>query len=244
MKKQTGKKGHILVIEDDPISRSILANIFDNEGYTVSEADDGVTGLEKMRRELPDLVCLDVVLPRLSGFEVCRMARKDMQLASTPILMVTSLDKKEDIIKGLKSGANDYISKPFTPAEVMARARVNLEQKFFLDKLKDRTKKFRMAYEVLETTTSSLDLKRILFILVEKIATALAAERCSIVVVEGNWKEDKNGMKGTVLVSHEDPNLSEISIDLLKYPDRLEAFRTGSLVLVEDVKTDPLMKDV
>lgn len=110
IKKQTRKKGHILVIEDDPISRSILVNIFDNEGYTISEAGDGVAGLEKMRDEQPDLVCLDVVLPGLSGFEVCRMARKDMQLVSIPILMVTSLDKKEDIIKGLKSGANDYIT--------------------------------------------------------------------------------------------------------------------------------------
>ena len=244
IKKQTRKKGHILVIEDDPISRSILVNIFDSEGYTISEAEDGVAGLEKMRDEQPDLVCLDVVLPGLSGFEVCRMARKDMQLASIPILMVTSLDKKEDIIKGLKSGANDYITKPFTPAEVLARARVNIEQKFFLDKLKDRTKKFRMAYEVMDTTTSSLDLKRILFILVEKIADALNAERCSIVVVEGNWREDRNGMKGTVLVSHEDPNLNELSIDLSLYPEIIEAFRTGSVILIEDVNTDPLMKDV
>ena len=244
MKKIASKKGHILIIEDDPISRNILSNIFENEGYTVSVGSDGVEGLEKILGEAPDLVILDVVLPRLSGFEVCRSVRKNRSVSSIPILIITSLDRKENIIKGLKSGANDYIPKPFNPAEVLARARVNLEQKFFLDKLKDRTSKFRLAYEVLETTTSLLDLKRILFVLVEKTAVALKAERCSIVVVENEWDEESSGMKGRVLVSHEDPNLHEISIDLSRYPEILKAFSTGKVVLVEDVATDPLMKDV
>ncbi len=244
MKKIASKKGHILIIEDDPISRNILSNIFENEGYTVSVGSDGVEGLEKILGEAPDLVILDVVLPRLSGFEVCRSVRKNRSVSSIPILIITSLDRKENIIKGLKSGANDYIPKPFNPAEVLARARVNLEQKFFLDKLKDRTSKFRLAYEVLETTTSLLDLKRILFVLVEKTAVALKAERCSIVVVENEWGEESSGMKGRVLVSHEDPNLHEISIDLSRYPEILKAFSTGKVVLVEDVATDPLMKDV
>ncbi|NOY86366.1 MAG: response regulator [Deltaproteobacteria bacterium] len=244
MKKIASKKGHILIIEDDPISRNILSNIFENEGYTVSVGSDGVEGLEKILSEAPDLVILDVVLPRLSGFEVCRSVRKNRSASSIPILIITSLDRKENIIKGLKSGANDYIPKPFNPAEVLARAKVNLEQKFFLDKLKDRTSKFRLAYEVLETTTSLLDLKRILFVLVEKTAVALKAERCSIVVVENEWDEESSGMKGRVLVSHEDPNLHEISIDLSRYPEILKAFSTGEVVLVEDVATDPLMKDV
>ncbi|UCF30460.1 MAG: response regulator [bacterium] len=242
--KGSSRKGHILIIEDDPISRDILMNIFGAEGYTVSVAEDGSIGLDKMRREKPDLVCLDIVLPRLSGYEVCKAVRKDPEISSTPILMITSLGKKEDIVKGLKSGATDYISKPFTPAEVLARTRVNLEQKFFLDSLKDRTRKFRLAYEVLDTTTASLDLKQILYILVEKTAAVLQAERCSILVVEGSWDVDKNGLKGTVLVSHEDPNLQEISIDLSKYPEVVKSFRTGDLVVIEDIRTDPLMEEV
>ena len=244
MSKGSSRKGHILIIEDDPISRDILMNIFKVEGYEVSAADDGVAGLEIMGSKRPDLVCLDIILPRLSGYEVCRSIRKDPKLSSIPILMITSLGKKEDIVKGLKSGATDYIPKPFTPAEVLARARVNLEQKFFLDSLKDRTRKFRLAYEVIETTTASLDLKQILYILVEKTASVLKAERCSILVVEGPWDTDKNGLKGTVLVSHEDPNLNEIVIELNRYPEVIKAFRTGELVMVEDVQTDPLMEDV
>lgn len=244
MKKVASRKGHILIVEDDPISRNILSNIFENEGYTVSVGSDGLEGLEKILQEAPDLVILDVVLPRLSGYEICRSVRKNPVSSSIPILMITSLDQKENIIKGLKSGANDYIPKPFNPSEVLARARVHLEQKFFLDKLKDRTSKFRLAYEVLETTTSLLDLKRILFVLVEKTAAALKAERCSIVVIDNGWDRENGPLKGRVLVSHEDSNLHEISIDLSKYPEILQAFRTGEVVLVEDVATDPLMKDV
>ena len=186
----SSRKGLVLVIEDDPISMNILVNIFKSEGYKTLQAEDGHVGLDLMLSKRPDLVCLDVVLPRLSGYEVCQAARKTPELSSMPILMITSLDKKDDVVKGLKSGATDYITKPFSPIEVIARARVNLEQKFFLDRLTDRSKKFRLAYEVLETTTSSLDIKQVLFILVERTATALKAERCSIIAVEGKWGED------------------------------------------------------
>ncbi len=223
---------------------NILVNIFKSEGYKTLQAEDGHAGLDLMLSKRPDLVCLDIVLPRLSGYEVCQAARKTPELSSMPILMITSLDKKDDVVKGLKSGATDYITKPFSPIEVIARARVNLEQKFFLDRLTDRSKKFRLAYEVLETTTSSLDIKQVLFILVARTANALNAERCSIIAVEGKWGEDKEILKGRVLVSHDDPNLAEIPLDLAKYPEIIKSFRTGELVLIEDIETDPIMEGV
>ncbi len=223
---------------------NILVNIFKSEGYKTLQAEDGHAGLDLMLSKRPDLVCLDIVLPRLSGYEVCQAARKTPELSSMPILMITSLDKKDDVVKGLKSGATDYITKPFSPIEVIARARVNLEQKFFLDRLTDRSKKFRLAYEVLETTTSSLDIKQVLFILVARTANALNAERCSIIAVEGKWGEDKEILKGRVLVSHDDPNLAEIPLDLTKYPEIIKSFRTGELVLIEDIETDPIMEGV
>ncbi len=244
MSKFASRKGVVLIVEDDPISKNILSNIFDNEGYKTVQAEDGHVGLELMLSEKPDLVLLDVVLPRLSGYEVCQTARKTPELATIPILMITSLDKKEDVIKGLKSGATDYITKPFSPIEVLARARVNLEQKFFLDKLTDRSKKFRLAYEVLETTTSSLDIKQVLYILVDRTAKSLKAERCSIIAIEGKWGEEKEILKGRVLVSDDDPNLAEIPLDLIKYPEIIKSFRTGELVLVEDIRTDPIMEGV
>ncbi|MCJ7499128.1 response regulator, partial [bacterium] len=102
----------ILIIEDDPVSRNLLKNIFRNEGYDVEEAADGIKGLEMALLDPPpDLICLDIILPGLSGYEVCQSIKHDEAGATIPVLMVTSLTKKEDIVKGLKSGATDYITK-------------------------------------------------------------------------------------------------------------------------------------
>jgi len=210
----------------------------------VREERDGIKGLETALIDPPDLICLDIILPGLSGYEVCRSIKKDAVGASIPILMVTSLTKREDIVKGLKSGATDYITKPFSSVEVLARVRVNLDHRFAIKELLERSGRFEMACDVLETTTSSLDLKQVLFHLVSKTAEFLDGDRCSIISVEGSWGNDEDIPVGRLLVSHEDPNIPELTIDLIKYPEILKSFRTGEVVVVEDVLSDPLMKDV
>ena len=240
-----GKRpSRILVIEDDPVSRNLLKNIFSNEGYEVKEAADGVSGLEMALTEQPDLICLDIVLPGLSGYEISRAIRHDETGAKIPILMITSLTKREDIVKGLRSGANDYINKPFSPVEVLARAKVNLENRFAMVELLERSGRFELACDVLETTTSSLELKQVLFHLVSKTAEFLNGDRCSIISVEGSWDNDEDLPVGRLLVSHEDPNVPELTLNLLKYPEILKSFRTGEVVVVEDVLNDPLMEEV
>ena len=235
----------ILIIEDDPVSRNLLKNIFRNEGYEVEEAADGIKGLEKALLDPPpDLICLDIILPGLSGYEVCQAIKQDEAGARVPVLMVTALTKREDIVKGLKSGATDYITKPFSPVEVLARVKVNLDNRFAMHELLGRSGRFELACDVLETTTSSLDLKQVLFHLVSKTAEFLNGDRCSIITVDGSWGNDDDIPVGRLLASHEDPNIPELTIDLLKYPEILKSFRTGEVVVVEDVLSDPLMEDV
>ena len=235
----------ILIIEDDPVSRNLLKNIFRNEGYDVEEAADGIKGLEMALLDPPpDLICLDIILPGLSGYEVCQSIKHDEAGATIPVLMVTSLTKKEDIVKGLKSGATDYITKPFSPVEVLARVKVNLENRFAMQELLGRSGRFELACDVLETTTSSLDLKQVLFHLVSKTAEFLDGDRCSIITVDGSWGNDEDIPVGRLLASHEDPNIPELTIDLIKYPEILKSFRTGEVVVVKDVLSDPLMADV
>jgi signal transduction histidine kinase/DNA-binding response OmpR family regulator len=244
MATEFSKAPRILIIEDDPVSRNILKNIFVNEGYQVLEEDDGTRGLETALSVLPDLICLDIILPGLSGYEVCRSIRADDAGADIPILMITALSKREDIVKGLRTGATDYLTKPFSQVEVLARVKVNLQQKVALGDLLERTEQFALACDVLETTTSSLDLKQVLFSLVTKTAELLDGDRCSIIAVEGSWGDDSRIPKGRLLVSHDDPNVPELTIDLVKYPEILKSFRTGDVVVVEDVFTDPLMEEV
>lgn len=240
----TRRPSRILIVEDDPVSRSLLKNIFHNEGYQVEEAADGIKGLEKAIADPPDLICLDIILPGLSGYEVCRSVKQDKSGASIPILMITSLTKREDIVKGLKSGATDYITKPFSPVEVLARVKVNLDHRYAVKQLLERSGRFELACDVLETTTSSLELKQVLYHLVSKTAEFLDCERCSIISVEGNWGDEGDIPVGRLLVSHDDPNVPELKIDLIKYPEILKSFRTGEVVIVEDVLNDPLMEEV
>ena len=116
----------ILVVEDDP---SILRGIADNlafENYEVITAADGETGLRLLREEHPDLVILDLMLPRLSGHELCRRARKER--ITTPIIMITARGEESDRIAGLDLGADDYVTKPFSLRELLARVRALLRR--------------------------------------------------------------------------------------------------------------------
>ena len=110
----------ILVVDDDKNLLDVLKYNLVNDGFTVVTAEDGIQALEIARREKPDLILLDIMLPGLDGFEVCRILRKEM---SIPILMLTAKTQEIDKVVGLELGADDYITKPFSIRELMARVR-------------------------------------------------------------------------------------------------------------------------
>ena len=110
----------ILLVEDDSTLAETLRYNLEREGYTVFYAADGVQGLELARREQPDLLVLDVMLPRLDGFSVCRILRQE---SDTPIIMLTARQDEVDRIAGLELGADDYVNKPFSLGELLARIR-------------------------------------------------------------------------------------------------------------------------
>jgi len=108
----------ILVVEDDRNLLDTLKYSLRKEGYNAVAAFDGAEALDVARREKPDLIILDIMLPKLSGFEVCRILRKEMTI---PILMLTAKDEEVDKIVGLEIGADDYMTKPFSMRELLAR---------------------------------------------------------------------------------------------------------------------------
>jgi len=116
---------HILLVEDDPSIREVTALGLRAAGFTVSTAADGVEGLERWRTASPDLVLLDVMLPRMDGLEVCRAIRRE---AMTPIVMLTARADTIDVVVGLESGADDYVRKPFEMPELVARLRAALRR--------------------------------------------------------------------------------------------------------------------
>lgn len=111
-------KGKVLIIEDEPKIIEILRLYLEKEGYQVVTADDGGKGLDLFKREKPNVIILDLMLPSIDGIEVCRAVRK---ISNVPIVILTARGEEIDRILGLELGADDYITKPFSPREVVAR---------------------------------------------------------------------------------------------------------------------------
>ena len=118
-------KTKVLIVEDEPTLLETLKYNLKKQGYEVVTAADGVQALPTARAEKPDLVILDVMLPGLDGFEICRILRQEMSL---PILMLTARDEEVDKIVGLEVGADDYLTKPFSMRELLARVKAHLRR--------------------------------------------------------------------------------------------------------------------
>ena len=116
---------NVLVIEDDPGIARIVRLYLEQDGHRVATAGDGVAGLKLARESAPDLIVLDLMLPRLDGMEICRALRQD---SDVPIIMVTARVAEEDRLAGLDLGADDYVLKPFSPRELAARVRAVLRR--------------------------------------------------------------------------------------------------------------------
>jgi DNA-binding response OmpR family regulator len=115
----------ILVVEDEISLQETLAYNLKRQGYEVEAASDGASALDEARRVHPDLIVLDVMLPGIDGFEVCRILRQDM---NTPVLMLTARDDEIDRVVGLEVGADDYMTKPFSMRELLARVKAMLRR--------------------------------------------------------------------------------------------------------------------
>ena len=118
----------ILVVEDDQDIAELVAHHLTRAGFTCDRFATGPDGLDAVRRQLPDLVVLDLMLPGLSGYEICRIMRADSATAAVPVIMLTARAQEEDRVKGLELGADDYVTKPFSPRELVARVRAVLRR--------------------------------------------------------------------------------------------------------------------
>ena len=115
-----GVATRILTVEDDERIRTAVKLALEDEGWNVAEADTGEVALESFQREPTDVVLIDIMLPGIDGFEVCRSIRR---ISDVPIVMVTARADTHDVVAGLEAGADDYLTKPFAPKELSARIR-------------------------------------------------------------------------------------------------------------------------
>jgi two-component system KDP operon response regulator KdpE len=115
----------ILIVDDEPRMIHFIRLNMEHDGFQVSEADSGVTALEQLRDQLPELILLDVMMPELNGFETLKLIR---EISTVPVIMLTAKGEEEDRVRGLELGADDYITKPFSPRELVSRVRAVLRR--------------------------------------------------------------------------------------------------------------------
>jgi DNA-binding response OmpR family regulator len=127
VKEAGGSKGRLLIIEDEPAIARGLTDVFRGQGFDVVAAADGETGLDAALTGTADLILLDIMLPRVNGFEICRAVRA--QGIDAPIVMLTAKGHEEDIVMGLNLGADDYVTKPFRVQELIARVQAFLRRR-------------------------------------------------------------------------------------------------------------------
>ena len=166
-------KKQILIIEDEPDIQELLSFNLDNNGYKVYTASNGEKGLEVARKERPDLILLDLMLPGINGLDVCRIIKSDQDTSGISIIMLTALGQEEDIIKGLETGADDYVTKPFSLQvlearikSVLRRVPENIENtntiKIHDIKIKPRTREVKINGETPELTFTEFQILHLL----------------------------------------------------------------------------------
>jgi putative two-component system response regulator len=164
--KEANMGSMVLIVDDEYIGRETLQSVLEGEGYELEMAENGLQAIEKAKKLLPDVILLDVMMPGMTGFEVCQRIRSDPQIAEIPIIILTALDDRESLLNALKAGADDFISKPFDRFELRARllgiTRLNRYQKLLQEraKLREVITQLLNAYETtIESLSHALDLR-------------------------------------------------------------------------------------
>ena len=152
-------KKTILVVDDEKNIRDLLVFNLQNEGYNTLEAEDGLQAVDIALKESPDLILLDVMLPKLDGKSVCKKLRYSLNMSNIPILMISAKDTETDKIVGLEIGADDYITKPFQIREVIARVKANLRKSELNANIETQVKEDKS--DIIKVGDLSLDLKRV-----------------------------------------------------------------------------------
>jgi class 3 adenylate cyclase len=142
--------GRVMIVDDTAVNLKLLADLLTAKGYAVVTAVSGAEALAKIQAEPPDLVLLDVMMPGMSGYDVCRKLREDAATAMLPVVMVTALDPAQERVKGIEAGADDFLTKPINQPELLARVRSLLRVKTLWDQLAElnRTLEARVAEQV------------------------------------------------------------------------------------------------
>lgn len=231
-------KEKILLVDDEKFQRVYFAEMLGKVGYHVVTAAGGEEALEIIEEEQPDLVLLDIIMPRLSGIEVCSLIRSSTSyLKSLPIVMLTHVHGDDYIVEALDAGADDYIIKDVDERVVYARVRAHLRSKKQIDKVSRDMRHQSVVADVVLDFNSSDNLRDALSGVTKSIARQIGGH-ISVVRFE------KEGSSGSVIACSDLGPESGITIDISNYPELKSSIDSGRPVIINNMGSDHLTMDI
>jgi PAS domain S-box-containing protein len=225
----------ILVVDDDADSRHVLQQTLIEAGLNPIVPPSSEHALEWLERHTPTVVLVDLALLGPNGLSVIERVRQNPKFSDTPIVALTELESDLEISRLFTSGADDYVHKPFRPTELVARIRGQLRVREYVDRLNQRERDQETVLALTQTLASTLDIRDILFTVVERVAAFARVDRCSIVLF------GDSGEVGYVLATSDDEQLRDLPIDLAKYPEIRQVLATGQALVIRDATEHPLL---
>ncbi|MEE9220058.1 MAG: response regulator, partial [candidate division NC10 bacterium] len=146
----------VLIVDDEPMLRQMVREHLERHGLQIEEAESGQEALEFAHRVNPDLILLDIMMPDLNGLQVCQALREHEATRAIPVVLLTSQDGLEDRIRGLDAGANDYLTKPVQPSELLARVKAHLRTRELWEGLEQQQKDLAQLLELSKAVASTL----------------------------------------------------------------------------------------
>ena len=228
----------ILIVDDDPPIRSLLLRALTRTGHAIEVAADGALALERIQTWRPDLILLDLMMPRVDGFGVLEALRADPILRTTQVVVITARLGREALEAAFDAGADDYIGKPFDLAEILARVAAQLRIADWRETLDRRRRDGEILLEISHRLTRRLDIQGILQDITAMLVDVLGTDRCSVVLL------GRDGETGRVVAASDDLGLTDRTIHLADYPEIRQVITTRAPLVVADIGADPLFDPI
>lgn len=174
----------ILIIDDSAENRLLLSSQLGMEGYRILQAEGGHAGIGVAEREKPDLILLDVMMPEINGFEVCRRLKEDEATSGIPIIMVTALREVQYRIKGIEAGADEFLSRPHHREELLVRVQALVQLKRARERLEEERNRLELLYDISRAISTKLDLEQMMATIIAQTQAAVEATKGSILLLD------------------------------------------------------------
>lgn len=232
----TGQR--VMIVDDEKLIRVMLGKALARRGLTIEEAEDGEEALFRIRQDPPDVVLLDLMMPKLDGFDVLAALRADPRTQGIQVIVLTARASTDVLQEALEAGADDYVSKPFHIGEVAARVDAHLRIARYARQLNRQARDGETLLAISHQLTGHLDVKGILQDVTGQVADLLGTERCSVIILGDDQA------RGRVVAASDQEGMVDIDISVEDYPEIRRVLDTRESLVVSDIEADPLFAAV